>query len=96
MSKTVTYKCDGCGKSITAENPIIAKLYFSPVLKTRARTDHGSYSRHADIGLCCSAKIVKGIDWRMRQTREDYHNGRRLRSKNAVGARSGRAAGKKK
>lgn len=73
------HKCDNCGSSITEKNPVIAKLFMSPILKSRSRADHGSYSRHCDIGQCCLTWL-NSIHWTPRLSREAYQDSRRTRS----------------
>lgn len=90
MASNVVRTCDWCYTLIDEDNPIIAKLFLSPVVRGRTRTDHGSYSASMDIGQCCSEKVIKGHHWSKRQVRKDYNNGRKLRAGTSVEARSSR------
>lgn len=97
MSKTVLHRCDNCGKEITDKNPVIAKLFMAPVLKSRSRADHSSYTRHCDIGQCCVGWLNK-IGWTARMSRAAYQDSRRTRSNGhstgSVGTRKAAAARK--
>jgi hypothetical protein len=61
--------CDNCGKRISDDNPIVAKLYIAPFTSGKTRAVHSLYTGHMDIGYCCSAKVVKGMNWQKRRTR---------------------------
>ena len=93
MASRTVVTCDWCGTEIDAEaNPIIAKLFLSPVVRGKSRTDHGSYSASMDIGQCCSFAVLKGKKWRKRQSRKEYQDGRRLRAAAPVEKSSRRKA----
>jgi hypothetical protein len=60
--------CDCCQKEITEENPLVAKLYFTPwngVPKESA--GHHTYSSKLDIGKCCIVKVHQLGKWTPRK-----------------------------
>lgn len=68
MAKATT--CDVCGKVTDEENPVLTKLYLSPVNGFKAKDQHSNYSAHMDVGKCCLVK-VKGLGkWQKRKTRQ--------------------------
>lgn len=83
--------CDNCGTDITKANPIVAKLFMAPVLEGKTRSTHGNYTAHMDIGQCC-VKWATKLGWQKRKTREEYTNGRRHSSADAMAARTGHQA----
>lgn len=58
-------QCDYCGQ---LTEKIVIKLFMTP-LEGGARWKAGSYSAHADIGVCCVEKIGKDVAWRQRKVR---------------------------
>ena len=81
-----TKTCDGCGKPITEDNPIVLKLFSAPVKKGETRSTHSYYNRHMDIGQCCVVKVNGLGKWQKRQTRKEYNNGRRHRPADTLAA----------
>lgn len=72
--------CDSCQAPITETNPVITKLFLTPVRPGSAKADHGAYTAHADIGECCKERILGGgIKWQKRKPRRVKANGRKLR-----------------
>lgn len=78
-----TRTCDSCQAVITDANPIVIKLFLTPVKPGQARANHGEYNAHADIGKCCAEKTL-GIKWQKRKTRKVKSNGRKLRPADTV------------
>lgn len=71
----------GCGRNLDSENPLVLKLYLTPILPNKKRQDHGAYSAHADIGSCCSAKVIKGgMSWTQRKSPKEKGLASRLRA----------------
>jgi hypothetical protein len=64
---------------------VVAKLYFTPIKRDKIRQDHNSYTMHADVGQCCTAK-ARAWRWTKRRTNKETGNGKRLRAKDAVSA----------
>jgi hypothetical protein len=93
MAKFTFITCDHCGKVTNEDNPVIAKLFLTPVLEGRSRADHSGYTGHMTIGLCCKEKILP-MNWKKRQTRTEYHNGRKLRTGHTVGKSTRRKTSK--
>lgn len=61
--------CDNCAKPITPTNRLVAKLYLTPVVEGRTRSQHSNYTGHMDVGACCADKIVRGLRWQRRKTK---------------------------
>lgn len=79
MARTVEYRCDICHKPTEA---IVAKLHFIPRMPGASRSIHSNYTHHADVGLCCKERLLRGFNFRERITAEEYHE----RRKNGVNA----------
>lgn len=75
-------ECDLCERRISEDNPIVAKLFFSPV-KTEGNGGGNSndYTLHADVGQCCATKVNQW-KWQKRETRKQSPKRRRLRAVN--------------
>lgn len=69
-------KCDICRKPT---EKIVGKLFFAPIVQG-ARTFHSKYSHHADVGICCKDRLLRGFDFRERTSAEEYHERRRVRA----------------
>jgi hypothetical protein len=82
--------CDACGEET---DEIVSKLFLAPVIRGKTRTNHGNYTAHADVGVCCVEKLTTMVTWQKRLSREEYQRGRRLRASASV-AKDGRAAQK--
>lgn len=58
--------CDSCGKLISVDNPVMAKVYLAK--KTTAKSDHANYSAHADVGKCCFVAVSQRFKWQKRRS----------------------------
>lgn len=68
MSRKTTKTCDVCNKET---DEIVAKLCFTPIGRGHpANSFHQNYTHHADVGACCSAKLLKGFNFTARKHRE--------------------------
>lgn len=67
MARVAT--CDMCGKTTDEDNPVVTKLYLSPVNGFKAKDQHSSYSAHMDVGKCCLVKVNALGKWQKRKTR---------------------------
>jgi hypothetical protein len=76
--------CDSCKKEITEANPVVTKLFLTPVKPGTARAGHGDYSAHADVGQCCAKKMLEMVKWQKRVSGKAKSNGRKLRPTNPV------------
>jgi hypothetical protein len=86
-----TRVCDSCRTEIADDNPVVFKLYLTPVLPGKLSQHHGHYTASMEIGRCCADKFLK-LHWTKRRTQEDYHRDRRLRTAaNAVAKSNGAA-----
>jgi hypothetical protein len=59
--------CDVCRKPT---NKIVGKLQYIPTRST-ARS-HSDYTHHADVGECCSSRLLQLFNFRERMTRKEY------------------------
>jgi hypothetical protein len=79
MARQQILRCDVCRKPC---KKITAKLLYVPWQEDkRPRFSHGNYTYHADVGECCAGedtahgrKILKLLNFRPRQTKEEYHS----------------------
>ena len=74
MARATTLTCDVCGKTTKT---IVGKLMFVPMIPGISRSAHSNYSHSADVGECCRAKVLNGINFRKRRTFEEYQASRR-------------------
>jgi hypothetical protein len=65
--------CDICKQDT---KKIVGKLQFIPTDRAKART-HSNYTHHADVGECCSERVLKGFNFRQRMTRKEYLESRK-------------------
>jgi hypothetical protein len=65
--------CDVCGKPC---DYVDAKLHFIPAGDGR-RITHSDYTHHADVGPCCSERILELFKFQKRTTREEYNKRRK-------------------
>lgn len=68
MARTVDLKCDICKKPT---EKIAAKLFYTPMMPGN-RSVHSNYSHSCDVGVCCSHKVLKLLNFRPRMTAEEY------------------------
>lgn len=59
--------CDSCGKDITEDNPLAAKLFLTPKNGKKTRYDHSGYTSHLDVGKCCVKKVYDLGKWQKRK-----------------------------
>lgn len=61
--------CDHCGQET---DRIVAKVLMIPVTNGGGKWKTGSYTGHADIGVCCEEKLVKGeiVKWTARKKKQ--------------------------
>lgn len=71
--------CDMCGTEITRANPVVAKLFITPVLPGKTVSHHSEYTGSQDVGKCCFSAALKIGTWQRRRSRTDSHNRKRLR-----------------
>lgn len=69
MARKTTKICDICKKET---EQIAGKLFFTPVTNGRSSVDHTNYSHHADVGVCCRDKLLRGFSFTKRLTAEQY------------------------
>lgn len=74
MARSETLLCDVCGKPTER---IVAKIYFTPTIPGVQKAVHSNYSHHADVGTCCSTRVVKGLRMKKRTSAEEYRARRR-------------------
>lgn len=74
MAREVTLRCDICNKP-TAR--IVGKLFFGPMIPGAARAYHSNYTHHADVGICCEKRLLKGFNFKKRLTAAEYHESRK-------------------
>jgi hypothetical protein len=68
--------CDVCGKP----SRIVAKLFFTPMDGDGPKkSPHTRYRKHADVGECCSGRVLQVIKFRDRMTKAEYDESRRKR-----------------
>jgi hypothetical protein len=65
--------CDVCKKPIEY---VAAKLNYIPAGNGR-RATHSDYTHHADVGPCCSERILDLFQFHKRRTRKEYNEARR-------------------
>lgn len=65
--------CDFCKKPT---DRIVAKVHFIPLDK-KDRTTHSDYTHHADVGPCCSDRMLELFNFRPRMTRAEYQASRK-------------------
>jgi len=66
-------QCDICKRPC---NTILAKIQYIPMDRPK-RTTHSDYSHHADVGECCSERILEMFNFTPRRTRAEYQNSRK-------------------
>lgn len=66
--------CDICRRETTR---IVGKLQFIPVIPGVSKAVHSNYTHHADVGACCSDKLMRGFNFQKRLTAEQYRKKRR-------------------
>jgi hypothetical protein len=75
MARQTVIRCDVCRKPC---QEIVAKLLFVPLAPRRQA--HSNYTHLADVGECCGGgedndkKILKLLNFRRRQTKEQYRS----------------------
>jgi hypothetical protein len=74
VAREVIKRCDVCGKPTER---IVAKIQFIPMIPGVSRSVHSNYTHHADVGVCCEAKLLRGFKWRKRLTAAEYHDSRK-------------------
>lgn len=74
MARETTLKCDVCGKPTER---IVGKILFSPSIPGVAKAVHSNYTHHADVGACCQSRLLKGFNFRKRETAAEYQARRR-------------------
>jgi len=73
VARVVTLRCDICKKPTEA---IAGKLYYSTVT-SGVRSLLSNYSHHADVGVCCADRLLRGFDFKKRITKEEYNSKRK-------------------
>lgn len=74
IARTEILKCDICRKETER---IVGKLMFTPSIPGVAKAVHSNYTHHADVGVCCESKLMKGFNFSKRVTAEQYRNRRK-------------------
>lgn len=74
MTRTVELQCDICKKPTKR---IVGKLHFIPMIPGVSRGVHSNYTHHLDVGACCQNKLLKGFNFRKRQTASEYRESRK-------------------
>lgn len=67
-------RCDICKRPTQR---VVAKLYFTPTIPGVQNGVHSNYSHHADVGICCKDKLLRGFNFRKRTTAAEYHERRK-------------------
>jgi hypothetical protein len=65
--------CDICNRPTEF---IDAKLLLFP-RENGKRTSHSDYTHHADVGPCCSTRILTMFKFQKRTSREEYNERRK-------------------
>jgi len=71
-----SFVCDVCGRKCER---IVAKLFFGPVLSGSMNASHSNYTHHADVGICCRDRLLKGFQFRKRMSKSEYLKSRKVR-----------------
>jgi hypothetical protein len=74
MGRVVNKSCDVCKRPTEA---IVAKLHYIPLRSGGGGTKHSDYTHHADVGICCSDKLLKLFNFQKRVTMTEYQERRR-------------------
>ena len=75
MARRVVKTCDVCKKPT---DEIAAKLLYIPILPNGGRQQaHSNYTHHADVGVCCSKKLLGVFSFTERTTFEQYQQRRK-------------------
>ena len=74
MARETTLKCDVC-KQPTER--IVGKLHFIPMIPGLSQSRHSNYSHHADVGVCCQTRLLKGFNFKKRVTAKEYNESRK-------------------
>jgi hypothetical protein len=69
MARNEVLVCDICKKET---KKIIGKLHFIPSIPGVQKAVHSNYSHHLDVGACCKDRLLKGFNFRKRETAEEY------------------------
>ena len=74
MARQTTKTCDICRRPC---KEIKAKLNFIPLVEGKKNRAHSAYSHHADVGECCSDRLLELFNFRPRMTKAEYMKSRR-------------------
>jgi hypothetical protein len=65
-------RCDICNRPT---DYIAAKLHYIPAGNGK-RITHSDYTHHADVGPCCSERILEMFKFQKRRSRAEYNESR--------------------
>lgn len=71
MARVIT--CDICRKET---DEIVGKVFYTP-LSHRKNNFANDYTHHADVGICCAARLLKSFNFSKRKTAKQYAESRR-------------------
>lgn len=75
MAREVVKRCDICKQPTDA---IVGKILYIPLTPNGGRQRaHSNYSHHADVGVCCSRKLMNSFNFQERTTFQEYQDRRR-------------------
>lgn len=69
MARNEQLVCDICKKPTER---IVGKIQFIPSIPGVSKAVHSNYTHHADVGACCQNRLLKGFNFRKRETAEQY------------------------